>query len=280
MSTTTSDFFFNALALKRPLTESERDLADDELLEAGVHPRDLAAARSAVRDRLAGRASATSAIADALPITTTTSAQSTKVDSVPWHDPAGEFEYVIVAADRVRTDVVEATELGRRFASLHLGIEPPALDYFVPAERALSTDGPSFWGRDCGGLASRLAHRIACRADNDPEFAVEVAAHETRHVWQTISLGERRDEAEADALAYGAWARDVLRSSGGPTGAVHVVDGFPSRSSTLAGIANANDVLIARNNGRTLVYRNFGSRQHPSWVEHSSVSPVPVGRAA
>lgn len=208
-----------------------------------------------------------------------TSATSTASRPV-WHDPAGEFEYAIVTADRVRTDVVEATQLGRRFASLHLGIEPPALDYFVPAERALSTDGPSFWGRDCGGLASRLSHRIACRADSDPEFAVEVAAHETRHVWQTLSLGERRDEAEDDALAYGVWAHGVLRSSGGPTRAVHVVDGFPSRGSTLAGIANANDVLIARDNGRTLVFRNLGSRQHPSWTEHSSVCPVPVGRAA
>jgi hypothetical protein len=201
-----------------------------------------------------------------------------------WDNPGGEVTYEIVEDEAVEPDVRRAALAGRELACAHLRVARPMLRFYVPegaAHRAYRkrygmADWLSFKAPMRNGHADRSTRSIGVRADIGPELAAEVAAHEVFHLTQA---DRDRESEEAEAYAYGEWAASVLARRG-KVANVHRQDGHPYHFSTLSGVAEPDDVLLARDEGRVGVYRNLGSKARPYWVEHHADCPVPIGAAA
>lgn len=211
-------------------------------------------------------------------------------------DPLTHYRRILKSWDEPRSEVVyrwlqntyaidgkirEAAEAGRKFACLHLGVDVPELLYYREAsstEKAYAPTGWLFTGARRNGHADRFTHTIGVRVEGNcrPKHAAEVAAHEVCHLTQPKFKEGRDVEAEeADALAYGRWAANVLFADG-KLANVRTYKGFPYDFVTLRGVANGGDVLIAQDGGERDVFRNFGSSDIPRWVRNDAVCPAAV----
>ena len=221
------------------------------------------------------------------PQTPSTAVRSSTAASVEhavaaWDVPSGEVFYEAVLDRHVPAEVVKAAFMGREFACAHLGVSDMPPMYFFQREGPKSREYRATYGRadwvafrhgECWGLSSKLRNEIGVRADLSPLQAVEVAAHEVRHL--SHPLNKARDEdCESDALAYGVWAAGVLSDRGTLVSGFHKGRGRPF-DGAWADIAEQGDALLAyEDDGTAGSYRNVGSKAYPRWVPHHVPCPV------
>ena len=201
-----------------------------------------------------------------------------------WHRSSGDVQYALVLNHHVDESVRKGAEAGRNFASVHLGLEPlPAMRFYTPetpAERAYRreygvVEWLSFKGSAWNGHADKWTKTIGVRADIAPRLALEVAAHEVFHLTQPKGdAGRDIEREEADAQAYGQWVSDALLDERGRLTKVHVHDGFPYGGETLVGVADHLELVLARDDGKVDLWRNFGSKASPRWCKHYVVCPI------
>ena len=199
-----------------------------------------------------------------------------------WNRGGGDANFGLVASHFVDDDVRKGAEAGQFFATVHLGLkELPPMRFYTPetpAERAYRKEyGCVEWlsfktSKGYNGFADQSAKTIAVRADIEASLAVEVAAHEVLHLTQ--AKGDDQDVSEAAAKAYGEWVRDALVDERGRLTKLHFHNGFPYGGETLADVADHMELVLARDDGRVDLWRNFGSTDSPRWCKHYVVCPI------
>jgi len=197
-----------------------------------------------------------------------------------WNSPGSDIRYTLLESWSVGSGVRKAARAGHAFACAHQGISEIALKFYAqesPAERGYrlehgTTDWLSFKAPLQNGHADRSTKTIGVRADISPALAVEVAAHEVRHVTQR---GTDREPEETDARLYGEWVRGLIVNDG-KAARVHLHNRFPYDYITLAGVADKDDVLISFHGSEPEVFRNFGGKTVPLWRRHYAPCPVSV----
>jgi hypothetical protein len=127
----------------------------------------------------------------------------------------------------------------------------------------------AFVGGDHAGHADRDSWSVGVRMDTHggKSWLAEVAAHEVRH------LAQSKDD-EDDAKAYGRWAAGVLRRDhhGGLVNVYAWSAAVPNLA--LYGEAEPEDIIIAKERGKTTVWRNSAPRGSIRWVEYYPRCPV------
>jgi len=208
-------------------------------------------------------------------------------DARPGRDGDPAVAYILVERAAVDPAVVDAVRAGVTLASLDLGIEAPMVAWFAPEDetagrhrRRYGADWPSFSHCGMRGIAIPRRGLIGMCADLSPADAAETAAHECRHLTQANPCD---DEREAEAVAYGLKARELLvsvRQGRETVGDVHVWNGCPARSSALAGVARPGDLIFGRTfDGGHGVFANWGSKARPDWTRRADL-PLSSGVAA
>lgn len=190
-----------------------------------------------------------------------------------WHRPCEQaMTYEWLPSLHVSEPVLGAVDAAVKFTCRHLGLDVPLTLFYRASTKTAETSPFSFDAAERNGHADPETYTIGVRVEGDtsPELAAEVAAHEVRHLAQ--SGDPLSAQNEADALAYGKWASELLVRKGDRyaeayVGGHRISDTFTASLPWEPDLrAKHGDVLLVGDERRVFV--NMGSKASPRWTEH------------